>query len=109
MRECYAARLQVLLEEGRARLAGMLDFSPVEAGLQTVGWLQGDVTGEAVEKAAAARGVEVAALSGFSRRALGREGLQLGFAAVDEVEIARGVRELAIAIDGVRRARRSRR
>ena len=32
------------------------------------------------------------------RRSLARDGLQLGFAAVDEAEIRRGVRELAVAL-----------
>jgi DNA-binding transcriptional MocR family regulator len=40
-------------------------------------------------------------LSDSSRRRLVRDGLQLGFAAVDEAEIRRGVRELAVALEGV--------
>ena len=103
MREVYAARLQALQADGAQLLAGALDFSPVEAGLQTVGWLAPGLSGEAVEQAAAARGVEVSALSRFARRPMAREGLQLGFAAVDEVEIRRGMRELAVAIEAVRR------
>lgn len=105
MREVYAARLQVLQLEGARALAGALDFSPVEAGLQTVGWLAPGLVAEDVQQAAASRGVEVAALSRFARRAMSREGLQLGFAAVDEMEIRRGLRELAVAIDAVRRSR----
>ena len=41
MREEYAERLSVLLEEGRRELRGVLELSEVEAGLQTVGWLHG--------------------------------------------------------------------
>ena len=41
MREIYAERLSVLLEEARAKLAGLVEISDVEAGLQTIGWLRG--------------------------------------------------------------------
>lgn len=98
MREVYAARLGVLLSEGRARLGGLVEISDVEAGLQTVGWLANGIAADAAEKAAAERGVEVAPLSRFARGPLPREGLQLGFAAVDEEEIRRGVRELGVAL-----------
>lgn len=107
MREIYAGRLRVLLEEAKERLDGLLELSDVEAGLQTVGWLAGGISGVAAEEAAAERGVEVTALSRFAWRGLSREGLQLGFAAVDEVEIRRGVRELAAALGRRARATRS--
>jgi GntR family transcriptional regulator / MocR family aminotransferase len=98
MREIYAERLGVLLAEGRAELAGLVEISSIEAGLQTVGWLTGGWTGIEAEKAAADRGVEVTSLSRYARGRLSREGLQLGFAAVDEEELRRGVRELAVAL-----------
>ncbi|MGA7914126.1 MAG: PLP-dependent aminotransferase family protein [Candidatus Acidiferrales bacterium] len=99
MREVYAERLSVLLESARERLAGLLEISNIEAGLQTVGWLQGAMDGEAAAKAAAKRDVEVTPLSRYSRGKMAREGLQLGFAAVDAREIRRGVEELAIALE----------
>jgi hypothetical protein len=43
--------------------------------------------------------VEVTPLGRYSRGRLAREGLQLGFAAVDAAEIRRGVRELATALE----------
>src|SRR6266540_3445220 len=39
MREVYAERLSILLEEARRKLTGLLEISSVEAGLQTAGWL----------------------------------------------------------------------
>ena len=99
MREVYAERLSVLLEGARERLAGLLEISTVEAGLQTAGWLCARDRREAAAKAAAARDVEVTPLSRYSRGASTREGLQLGFAAVDPSEIRRGVRELAAALE----------
>lgn len=99
MREVYAERLSVLLESARQRLAGLLEISNIEAGLQTVGWLRGAMDGEAAATAAAKRDVEVTPLSRYSRGRMAREGLQLGFAAVDAREIRRGVEELAIALE----------
>jgi GntR family transcriptional regulator/MocR family aminotransferase len=69
-----------------------------------VGWLCGGIDGESAARAAAARDVEVTPLSQSSRRRLVRDGLQLGFAAVDEAEIRRGVRELAVALEGEAKA-----
>jgi GntR family transcriptional regulator/MocR family aminotransferase len=99
MREIYAERLNVLLDESRQRLAGALEISPIEAGLQTVGWLAEGIDGEIATSAAAARGVEVIPLSRYWSSGVAREGLQLGFAALDAHEIRRGVRELAMALE----------
>ena len=95
MREVYADRLSVLVEAARADLAGLIEISDVEAGLQTVGWLTGDVDDRTAATAAAQRGIEVIPLSRYSRGRRMRQGLHLGFAAVDRREIRRGVRELA--------------
>jgi GntR family transcriptional regulator/MocR family aminotransferase len=99
MREVYAERLSVLLESARQRLAGLLEISNIEAGLQTVGWLKRGLGGESARNAAAKREVEVIPLSWYSRGRMAREGLQLGFAALDAREIRRGVQELAIALE----------
>lgn len=101
MREVYAERLAVLLECARQRLDGLLEISGVEAGLQTAGWLSGGIDGESAAKAAAERGVEVTPLSRYSLGRVTREGLQLGFAAVDTRELRRGARELAAALEGI--------
>ncbi|HEX7808268.1 MAG TPA: PLP-dependent aminotransferase family protein, partial [Thermoanaerobaculia bacterium] len=103
MRQVYGERLSVLIEQGRKRLDGLVEISAIEAGLQTVGWLAPGIDGEAVASAAASRNVEVTPLSRYSRRPLQRDGLQLGFAAVDADEIKRGVRELATLLESLRR------
>jgi GntR family transcriptional regulator/MocR family aminotransferase len=103
MREIYAERLGVLLAASRARLAGLLEISGIEAGLQTAGWLCDGIDGETAAGAAAARDLEVFPLSRSCRRPLDREGLLLGFAAVDVDEIRRGVELLAIALESCRR------
>jgi GntR family transcriptional regulator / MocR family aminotransferase len=104
MREVYAERLSVLLEEARLRLVGLLEISSVEAGLQTVGWLSGGMNAESAATAAAERNVDVIPLDRYSQGRVVPEGLQLGFAASDVKEIRRGVAELAIALERVRKA-----
>ncbi|HUR94410.1 MAG TPA: PLP-dependent aminotransferase family protein [Gemmatimonadales bacterium] len=103
MREIYAERRSVLLESARQRLSGLFEIVGVEAGLQTAGWLCRGIDAVAAAKAAAQRDVDVVPLSRYSRGPMAREGLQLGFAAVDPEEIRRGVRELAIALEGALR------
>jgi GntR family transcriptional regulator/MocR family aminotransferase len=95
MREIYAERLQVLLESAREKLLGALEISNVEAGLQTVGWLRSGLSGAKVANLAAARDVEAVPLSRYASGRPRREGLVLGFAAVDPKELRRGVDELA--------------
>ena len=101
MREIYAERLSVLLECARETLTGLLEISAVEAGLQTVGWLREGMDGESATRAAAAHHVEVFPLSRYSQGKMTREGLQLGFAAVDAREIRCGVQDLANALKTV--------
>ncbi len=98
-RDVYAARRGALLDGAARWLGGRLHVTPVEVGLQTVGYLTGGVSAEAVARAVAARDVEVRPLARYARTLPVREGLQMGFAAADEAEIARGVETLARAID----------
>ena len=99
MRQVYAERLSTLLDCARERLAGLLEITGVEAGLQTASWIHNGLEGESVAAAAAGRGVEVTPLSRYCHRPLAREGLQLGFAAIDAKEIRRGVRDLSMALE----------
>ncbi|MGB6688564.1 MAG: PLP-dependent aminotransferase family protein [Terracidiphilus sp.] len=107
MRQIYAARLSVLLECAKSYLAGLLEICGVEAGLQTAGWLCGGLDGESCFAAAAIRKVEAIPLSWYGLGGKLREGLQLGFAAVDEKQIRRGVEELARVLESeLRKPRR---
>lgn len=98
MREIYAGRLASLLEHARRRLAGLLEITGVEAGLQTAGWLPAGTDARRATKAAARRNVEVSPIRFSNPDGHPREALQLGFAAVDVPEIRRGVEDLAIAL-----------
>jgi GntR family transcriptional regulator / MocR family aminotransferase len=103
MRQIYAERLNVLLHSARRILTGLLEISGIEAGLQTVGWLQRGINAESAAAAAAKRNVEVTPLSIYSHGKVASTGLQLGFAAVDAKEIRRGVQDLAIALEAARK------
>jgi GntR family transcriptional regulator / MocR family aminotransferase len=103
MREIYAARRSVLLESVRERLGGLLEIVGAEAGLQTAGWLRAGLDAATATRLAASRDVDVTPLSRYRRGGLGREGLQLGFGAVDAQEIRRGVRELAAVLEDMAR------
>jgi len=103
MRTVYAERLSVLLDEAESRLAGLLEMSKIEAGLQTVGRLCPGISAKAAVAAAARRNVDVTPVSLYTRGRVTGELLQLGFAAVDTREIRRGVRELAAALESEKR------
>jgi GntR family transcriptional regulator/MocR family aminotransferase len=98
MRELYAERLSVLLECAKDRLGDALEISNVEAGLQTVGWLKHGRKAERIAELASARDVEVVPLSQYASGRSRREGLILGFAAVEPKELRRGIEELVRAL-----------
>lgn len=98
MRELYAERLEAFLEAAHSRLAGLLEIPPVEAGMQTIGWLKGKMSAEQAAAAAAKHEVDVVPLSRYSRARRTR-GLLLGFAAVDVPELRSGVERLAQALE----------
>ena len=112
MRQLYAERLSVLLECAHQHLTGLLDLSPIEAGLETIGYLPegpagpGGLTGEAVAEAASARSLDVIPLGRFYRGPMPRDGLQLGFAAVNTRDIRRGVIDLAQILEQLRSSQR---
>ncbi|HWZ98390.1 MAG TPA: PLP-dependent aminotransferase family protein [Candidatus Dormibacteraeota bacterium] len=101
MRELYAARLAALLQSAREELSGLLEVSPIEAGLQTVGWLQNGIQEKAAARAAKAYNVDVTPLGIYRSKPLARPALQLGFAGVNPREIRRGVRDLARALSSL--------
>ncbi|WP_223755531.1 PLP-dependent aminotransferase family protein [Myxococcus sp. RHSTA-1-4] len=98
MRVLYAARQEALLDAARRELRGLLELSPLPAGMHLVGWLpEGADEGAAVERAASA-GVVVIPMSSARLDSRGRGGLLLGYACVPEEEIAEAVTRLARAL-----------
>jgi GntR family transcriptional regulator/MocR family aminotransferase len=102
MRELYAERLSVLLKSAKEKLSGLLEIPAVEAGLRTVGWLQNGISAERAAQRAAQHDVEVISLRRYAHGRIRREGLVLGFAAVDGRELKRGVEHLASALEECR-------
>ena len=103
MRALYAERLAVFLEAAQSHLDGLVEIPGIEAGLQTVGWLSPGIRAERAAQEAERRGVEVIPVSNYSSNRSGRQGLLLGFAAVDARELRRGVGELAKALEAIRK------
>ncbi|UXI66544.1 PLP-dependent aminotransferase family protein [Tahibacter amnicola] len=103
MRDVYSERLGILAENARSHLSGLLDLSTIEAGLQTIGWLRPGLAEADACAAAQARGIEVTPLGRYTRGPVRRNGLMLGFAAIDANEIRRGTIELAMALEGAQR------
>jgi GntR family transcriptional regulator/MocR family aminotransferase len=101
MRAVYAERHAALISSAREEVSGWLDVSPIEAGLQTVGWLPAGVDGARVAALAVKRGLEIKAIEPVEGGRTVRHGLQLGFAAVDATEIRRGIRVLRDIVGGV--------
>ncbi len=103
MRTIYAERHGILLDEAARKLQGLLTITGVEAGLQTAAWFGFGIDGESAAAAADKLGVDVTPLSRYARGKLPREGLQLGFAAVNRGEIKRGIEKLGRALEDLLR------
>jgi GntR family transcriptional regulator/MocR family aminotransferase len=99
MRELYASRLSVLRKSAQQKLEKLLTIPETEAGVNTVGWLGNGVNAEAVAQAAVERRVEVIPINRFALKDQMPEGLLLGFGAVEDRELLRGVEDLAAAVE----------
>jgi len=99
MREIYAGRLAVLREAVEKKLGGAMRIGEVEAGVHTVGYLNHGISAVEVARLAARDNVEVVPLQAFTLKAPVPESLLLGFGAVDDRELRRGVDVLAAAIE----------
>lgn len=95
MRKIYSQRHEALAHHAEKDLSGLLLLSPVEAGLQTVGWLRDGFSAGDVSAAAARRNIDVIPIDRYTRKVIVPQAIQIGFAAVDENAIAKGVQLLA--------------
>jgi GntR family transcriptional regulator/MocR family aminotransferase len=98
MRALYAARQAALVREAARSLGGRLRVEPSDAGMHLIGWLPEGADDAAVARAAAERGVEVLPLSSFYACKPGRPGVLLGYACVNERDLAWGIARLARAL-----------
>ncbi len=95
MRVLYAERRQALLNRAHDL---PLEIVAPETGMHLIGWLPEGIHDVAASQHAAAHGVNVLAISTLAIAAGVRSGLVLGYAAVDEQEIAQGVQHLSAAL-----------
>jgi len=95
MRQIYAEHLEILISESQKEWGDRLVVQPVQAGLQTIGWLGGGRDDVSFALAARSAGVTLIPLSYWAMRWKRRDGLQIGFAAVEPSELRRGVKALA--------------
>lgn len=95
MRRLYASRYEMLSRSFRIHMNDFATLSPIQAGLQTVAWLGQGLSAEAVAAAAEKRNIDLIPVGRYSLHLKIPEGLQLGFAAVEEEEIEHGVKTLA--------------
>jgi GntR family transcriptional regulator/MocR family aminotransferase len=102
MRKTYEERLGILLECSREYLSEFMEVAPIEAGLQTIGVFRRNVSAELVAERADKEGVDVVPLSRFCHAAKVPEGLQIGFAGVQEKEIKVGVMKLRKVFERLR-------
>jgi len=99
MRTLYAERRSVLIEALTERLDDLLDVNADEAGLHLTAFLDDALDGTAVAAAIDAGDVVAPLLSFYASRSLTREGLVLGYAAVDAEAIRVGVERLGEALE----------
>ncbi len=102
MRTLYAARQAVLVEAVDDLLGDSLRISSDKAGLHLTGLLEPDLDDAAVSRTLRENDVVAPPLSFYSAHDRDRGGLVLGYAAVDEDTIRKGVAQIADAIDTVR-------
>ncbi len=110
MRKIYQERFSILLAAAQQHLAEYLEIATIEAGLQTIGRLHGSlvnrgITAEMVADRAELVGIDVVPLSRYCHGASTPEALQIGFAAVRENDIHRGVLKLAAVFDRLKAGR----
>jgi len=95
-----------LLDSAQKDLAGELEISQVQAGLQTAGWIKGRFTADRLAKEAERRSLELTRLSRYGTSEYLKKGLGAGFAAIEPAEIRRGMRELAKIFEELRTLQR---
>jgi GntR family transcriptional regulator/MocR family aminotransferase len=102
MRTLYAERLQAFVTATRATCADLLHVVDVAAGLDTIGWLPDGLDAPHLTTLAAARGLEVRALSAYVLHHPQPPGLVLGFATVPAQSMPQAVQRLAEVIRAAR-------
>jgi GntR family transcriptional regulator/MocR family aminotransferase len=99
MLQHYRRRRDLLHDELRTHLGGLLDVFTPEVGMHLVGWLPPDKDDRRAAALAAQAGLEVTPISRHSLEPLPRGGLLFGYAGTDPEGILLGVKRLATALE----------
>lgn len=102
MRTLYADRQSILIEALRAKVGDLLDVSSDDAGLHLTAFLRGGLDDQEVSSTLQDREVVAPPLSFYASRSLDRDGLVLGYAAVNETDIRKGVDQLKETLRAMR-------
>ena len=95
MRTLYQERQEILVEEVRRNLKGLLEMKADEAGMHLVGWLPDNFDDREVAQKAAEVNIRLSAISDHCIKKYPRGGLVFGYAAFNEKQIRSGVAKLA--------------
>ncbi len=100
MRRLYEERQEILISEAKKHLAGFLEIKKSVSGMHVIGWLNEGVKDSLVAEKAAALGVKTSAVSSYSLTKWQQHGgLVLGYTAIGEKQIKKGIKQLARAME----------
>ena len=95
MRTLYKERQEILIEEVRRNLKGLLEMKADDAGMHLVGWLPDNLDDREAAQKAAEVNIRLSAISDHCINEYPRGGLVFGYAAFDEKQIRSGIAKLA--------------
>jgi GntR family transcriptional regulator / MocR family aminotransferase len=98
MRRLYENRQQVLVSEIKKHLTGIIEIENSISGMHVIGWLPEGVKDSAAVEKAAQFGIRTASVSALSLTPNKRNGLILGYTAINDKQIKNGVKQLAKAL-----------
>jgi GntR family transcriptional regulator/MocR family aminotransferase len=101
MRRLYDERQDILVSEIKKHLAGKLEVKNSVSGMHIIGWLPDGVDDKQIASQAALSGIKTSTVSAHSLTEWQRGGLILGYTAINEKQIKKGVKGLAKALENL--------
>lgn len=96
MRRLYEERQEILISEANKHLRECLEIKKSVSGMHVIGWLNEGVKDTVVAEKAAMLGVKTSAVSSYSlTKWQQRSGIVLGYTAIGEKQIIKGIKQLA--------------
>jgi GntR family transcriptional regulator / MocR family aminotransferase len=101
MRTLYEKRQAVLVEEVRKNLKEFIKIEKAESGMHIIGWLPENICAKTVAKKAAEFNLNITPVLIHYNKTFSPNGLMFGYAAFNENQIKKGVRQLAKAMQSL--------